>query len=126
MTPLQEQFEILKAEFLQANLRLLPSGAALIVIPDFPLPPGWSDETTTVRFLAPVGYPFAKPDCFWTDSHIRVVNQTQLPQNTGNNPIPEVGETNLWFSWHVAQWNPNRDNLSTYIRVIQARFKDPR
>lgn len=123
MTPLQEQFEVLKAEFPQAILQELPSGTALIIVDNFPLPNGWSHTTTTVRFLAPVGYPFAKPDCFWSDNHIRLGNQAP-PQNTGSNAIPEVEGNFLWFSWHVGQWNPNRDNLSTYMKIIGARFKE--
>jgi hypothetical protein len=125
MTPLQMQFEILKSEFPNANLQMLPSGAALIAIPDCRLPSGWSKEKTTIKFLAPVGYPFAKPDCFWIDEQVRLQNGT-MPQSSGFNPIPEVDGNHLWFSWHVGPWNPNRDNLSTFIRVIEARLMDPR
>jgi len=125
MTPLQIQFEILKGEFSKADLQMLPSGAALITIPDFQLPKGWSQGNTTVKFLAPVGYPFAKPDCFWIDEQVRLQNQA-MPQSARFEPIPEVNGNHLWFSWHVGPWNPNRDNLSTYIRVIENRLKDPR
>jgi E2/UBC family protein E len=125
VTPLQEQFEILKSEYPEASIQQLPSGAALIVIPSFSLPKGWSQDKTTIKFIAPVGYPFAKPDCFWVDQNVRLQNQT-MPQSSGLNAIPEVGGNHLWFSWHVGQWNPNRDNLSTYVRVIEERLKDPR
>jgi len=126
MAVLQEQFEILKGEFPQAELTPLPSGAALITIPSFPLPPGWSKSTITLKFLAPVGYPFGKPDCFWTDHDLRVQSTNAPPQNTGSNAIPEVPGSHLWFSWHVGPWNANKDNLSTYVHVIEARFKEPR
>jgi Prokaryotic E2 family E len=125
VTPLQEQFELLKSEYPEASLQQLPSGAALIIIPSVPLPKGWSLDKTTIKFLAPVGYPFARPDCFWAEQHLRLQNQS-MPQNTGFNPIPEVGGNNLWFSWHLGQWNPNRDNLSTYVRAIEARLKELR
>lgn len=125
MTPLQEQFEILKSEFPQATLQPLPSGAALVTLPEFPLLSGWSQTRTTIKFLAPVGYPFAKPDCFWADKDLRPQTQA-MPQNAGFNPIPEVPGEHLWFSWHVGQWNPNRDNLSTFVHVIEARLKEAR
>jgi hypothetical protein len=123
MTPLQQHFEVLRAEYPTAILAPLSSGAALISIPDFPLPPGWSRPTTTVRFLAPVGYPLAKPDCFWCESELRL-QSGGMPQFTNQTPIPEAdGSPQLWFSWHVNQWNPSRDGLLTYLRVIERRLR---
>jgi len=122
VTPLQEQYEILKTDYPEAVIQVLPSGAALIFIPKLPLPAGWSKPITEIRFVAPVGYPFAKPDCFWTDADLRLQGGG-IPQNVGNNAIPEVSGSYLWFSWHVAQWNPNKDNLTTYMRVIENRLK---
>jgi hypothetical protein len=123
MTPLQQQFEALRAEYASATLEPLSSGAALVSIPDFPLPSGWSAALTTVRFLAPVGYPLAKPDCFWASPELRLQNGG-MPQSTNQTPIPETnGAAQLWFSWHVNQWNPNRDGLVTYVRVIEQRLR---
>ena len=126
MSLLEEQFELLKREFPDATLQPLPSGAALIAIPNYRLlASGWSRETTTVKLLAPVGFPFAKPDCFWINQEVRLKNGT-MPQSSNITPIPETNEPHLWFSWHVGQWNPNRDNLLTYVRVIDKRLRDPR
>ena len=123
MTPLQEQFDLLQSEFPTATLEHLPSGAAMVAIPHFALPHGWSHQTTTVRFLAPVGYPLAQPDCFWTCPELRL-QSGGVPQATSPKPVPEVnGAPLLWFSWHTGKWNPNRDNLLTYARVIEMRFK---
>lgn len=99
-----------------------PSGASVIAIPEFPLPQGWSKERTTVLFVAPVGYPLAQPDCFWADEDLRL-SSGAVPQNSGTNPIPERGGSNLWFSWHLSGWSPNQSNLLTYINSIKARFK---
>ena len=125
MTLLEEQFEILKREFPEATLQLLPSGAALIAIPNYRLTSEWSPEITTIKFLAPVGFPFAKPDCFWINKEVHLTNGKR-PQNTNITPIPEINEPHLWFSWHVGQWNPNKDNLLTYVRVIENRLRDAR
>ena|SRR5437762_313248 len=123
MTPLQQQFEALRAEFPAAIMEPLPSGAALISIPDFPLPPGWSQPRTTVRFLAPVGYPMAKPDSFWASPELRLQNGA-MPQATNQSAIPEAnGSPQLMYSWHLGQWNPNRDGLLTYLRVIEQRLR---
>ena len=125
MTPVEEQFEILRSYETGATLQKLPDGSHLITVGGVKLPSGWSKSTAEVRFLAPVGFPFAKPDCFWADSDLRLANGNP-PQNTGGNPIPHVASSHLWFSWHVAPWNPNCDNLLTYWYVIKRRLADPR
>jgi len=125
LTPLQQQFAILNGAFPEARLRELPSGAAIIEIPNYQLPAGWSQSIITLRFLAPVGYPFGKPDCFWADPGLRLAGGG-MPNASGMQAIPETPEQLLWFSWHVTQWNPNRDSLMTYERVIRDRFRVPR
>jgi len=125
MTPVEEQFEILRSYENGAVIQKLPDGSHLIIIPGVKLPSGWSKSVADVKFLAPVGYPFSKPDCFWADPDLRLANGNP-PMNTGSNPIPHVGSPNLWFSWHAARWNPNVDNLLTYWYVIKRRLSDPR
>jgi hypothetical protein len=125
MTPLEQQFEALKVEYLSATMDPLPSGAALISIPDFPLPAGWSQPKTTVRFVAPVGYPLAKPDSFWGSPELRLQNGA-MPRATNQSAIPELaGPPHVMFSWHLGKWNPNRDGLLTYLRVIEQRLREP-
>jgi hypothetical protein len=126
MTLLTEQIDTLRAIYPDVRTQPLTSGATLIEIPNFRLPSGWRPETTTIRFLAPAGYPHARPDCFWTDSDVGLITGSP-PQASGNNPIPEANNiASVWFSWHVAQWNPNQDSLVTYVRVIEARFNNPK
>lgn len=105
----------------------LASGAVLITVPNFEIPGGWTKPEVLLRFLVPTGYPFSKPDCFWVDPDLRLQTTGQMPQNTNHSPIPENGpEALLWFSWHTATWNPNRDSLVTYVNVIRNRFMDLR
>lgn len=125
MTPIEEQFEILRISEAGADRQKLPDGSHLIIVPSVALPNGWSKPAVDVRFLAPVGYPFGKPDCFWTDGDLRLASGNP-PMNTGNTPIPHVGGGFLWFSWHVASWDSNVDSLLTYFFVIKRRLCDPR
>lgn len=123
------QFEALKRRYPGAELRELPSGAALVTLPDFAIPAGWSATSTSVRFLVPVGYPGPAPDCFWASPNLRLANQ-QMPHASQVHPqVPETTEPGLWFSWHVtgpqANWNPNRDTLETYVAIIAERFRRP-
>jgi hypothetical protein len=121
------QFEVLKRRYADAALVDLPSGAGLLTIPEFKLPLGWSAHATSVRFIVPVGYPGPYPDCFWATSGLRLANGQSPHASQENNPIPETVQQGLWFSWHLvdaqANWNPNRDDLSTYVGVIAERFR---
>jgi hypothetical protein len=117
------QLTDIRARFPEATVCQLPSGAALVTVPDFEIAPGWSARRTTVRFLAPVGYPYAAPDCFWADAELRLANGT-MPQNSAINPIPETSLQGLWFSWHLQKpWNPNVDCFLTWLATIDARFR---
>ena len=125
MTPFEEQFEVLRSSEPNVSYQKFPDGSYLVVVSGVSLPDGWSKKMTDVKFLVPVGYPFAKLDCFWTDSDLRLSNGNP-PMNTGSNPIPHLGTPHLWFSWHVGTWNPNVDNLLTYLHVIERRLYNPR
>lgn len=105
-----------------AGAEKLPSGAWLITIPGFRIGPGWNQNQTTVRFLAPVGYPYAKPDCFWVDQALRL-GSGGMPQSSNISAIPETGITGVWFSWHVQTWNPNTDSLLNWVAVISDRLR---
>ena len=126
MTLLEEQIEVLRSQYPDVAVRSLPSGAALVLLPNVLLPEGWSKNSTAIRFLVPVGYPHAKPDCFWADADLRLASG-DTPANTGGTAIPEINEAgHLWFSWHTARWNPNRDSLLTYVNVVKNRLRDTR
>jgi len=126
MNILERQLEELRQVYSGgAEPRTLPSGAVLIELKSVALPPGWNRASTSVRFVVPVGYPFAAPDCFWADNDLRLASGTQ-PQATNFQPIPEANLPGLWFSWHVQGWNPNRSNLVTYAKVIEQRLKEIR
>jgi hypothetical protein len=102
-----------------------PNGTWLIQLCDFVLPSGWKPQRTNVYFLVPAGYPVAQPDTFWTDVGLSPPSGGP-PANTGTNQQPGVPPNLLWFSWHPAAWNPNRDNLVNYVAFIRRRFEDKR
>lgn len=99
----------------------LPDGTALVYLPDVVLPTGWNRERTQVWFLVPVGYPAARPDCFFADPELRLMHGG-LPQNTGLQGLPGTGVPHLWFSWHLQAWDPARDTLLTFARVALDRL----
>ena len=124
MTPFDQHLEDLQKLCPGTTATGLPSGARLITIPNYDLPAGWNRSRVTILFVAPPAYPAAQPDCFWVEPvGMRLTNGT-TPQGTNDsNPIPEVGSRGTWFSWHLQHWNPNRDSLLSYFKVIEQRFK---
>ena len=84
---------------------------------------GWSKPLSQIRFVLPVPYPAAQPDCFFADSDLRLANGA-MPVNTGMQPLNGVAL--VWFSWHLTAWSPQQDNLLTYIRFIESRLRDAR
>lgn len=124
MTLADAHIALLAARHPSTESRVLPSGARLVTMSNLILPAGWSKTSTNVLFLVPQPYPYAAPDCFWTDAELRLANGC-LPQNVLlGNPIPEVGGLHLWFSWHLTgSWNPSRDTLVTWYNAIVDRFR---
>ena len=123
MDALEQQFADLQLRYPNATLERRPDGTAVIKLPEFSLPGGWSKPTATVAFVAPAGYPYAKPDCFWADVDLRL-SSGGVPANSGTNNV--LAEPMLWFSFHTSAWNPNKDSLMTYVNVIKARLNDLR
>jgi hypothetical protein len=120
-----DQFEQLTLSCPGATWKQVGDGSLVITIPDVELPDGWNAKKTTVRFVAPVGYPVSRPDCFWADPTLRLTSGA-VPANTGQNPLPDGPSSQLWFSWHVQRWSPNHDTLLTYFRAIKNRFREAR
>ena len=94
-------------------------GTHIVSVP-LPLAAGWNARVTLVRFLVPVPFPAAQLDCFYADPGLRLASGG-MPTNSGFQPL--AGEQLLWFSWHLASWNPARDCLLGYIRFIAERLR---
>lgn len=97
----------------------LPDGTHVVEVP-LQLPAGWNRSHVTARFVVPIAYPAAQLDCFYVDADLRLANGC-MPTNSGMQPIN--GANLLWFSWHLAQWDPSRDSLLSFIRFINERFR---
>lgn len=120
----QQLEELLKKEILFETIGDT-AGEFVLKFPNLKLPAGWNKEETAVHMVVPAGYPFASPDCFWADPGLTLANGIP-PQASGQQPLPQTGEMTTWFSWHVQGWNPNRDNLMSFYRLIERRLHDVR
>lgn len=125
MKSLEDQFVEVQRAYPDAGMTSAPDGAYLISIPAMALPAGWSKSATGMCFVVPTGYPYAAPDCFWTDGDLKLASG-QPPQNAqiGNVNPAQPDATLLWFSWHLnaGLWKPSVSTLMTFIKVIKNRF----
>lgn len=127
MTIIEQQLLDLRVEFPDARATKVASGGHLIELPGYKLGDGWNAKAISIIFLAPPGYPAAQPDCFWIEPGGFRLASGAVPQNSSDgNPIPGVGPRGTWFSWHLQQWNPNRDSLMTYVNAIERRLHPAR
>ncbi len=110
---------------LQSDLQRLATGGHLVTVKKVPIRDGWNQPEVDVLFVAPPGYPAARPDCFWTLPALRLRNGG-LPQNANEGtPIPgdpTPGRRMTWFSWHLQAWDPNCDKLATFYSAILKRL----
>lgn len=123
----QQQYEVLAQTEPGSELRELPGGGALVGVPNVAVePPGrWNKSRVKVWFAAPLGYPQARPDCFWAEGGLRL-SGGGLPSNSRLQGVPGLEGQWLWFSWHVSSWNPQSDDLRTYVHVIRRRLREAR
>jgi hypothetical protein len=110
---------------LEAQMQPIGNGSFLITVNDVPLRGGWSESKANIHFIAPTGYPSARPDCFWVSPRLKLQNGA-IPQSVNDgNPIPGdpiPGRATTWFSWHLQVWNPNTDRLVHYYQSILHRL----
>jgi hypothetical protein len=129
---IEDGIERLRTEWPQSHHERNEHGYHLIVVPGVALPKGWDKTTCTVLFLAPPGYPAARPDHFFTDVEVRLADKS-WPHwtNMGNGALlgrlgwPQWKDCQ-WWSWHLQMWSPNHGSLFTYMKVIQQRLSPAR
>ncbi|MER8916334.1 hypothetical protein NKI32_21175 [Mesorhizobium sp. M0761] len=121
MSILARHFEDFNKRYPYATLEEQAGGTAVVSLPAVRLPPGWNKAAVDVKFVVPGGYPQAAPDCFWTEPALALAHGG-APQNTGQQATPGIPSEWLWFSWHPSTWQPNSDNLHTYLNVIRRRL----
>ncbi len=57
-----------------------------------PLPAGWNRTETTVQFVLPPAFPSAQPDCFYTDTDLRLASGSQLGNSRRIAQLTEVAQ----------------------------------
>ena len=141
MNAIHEGVELLRQRWPQTHAVPSESGYTLITVPTVELR-GYDKNICTVLFVAPPGFPAAVPNGFFTDICIRLPNGVWPHMTRCFNPTVEGGGLSgsafdyerIWpqwrqvmrWWWRLQAWNPNRDDLVTYMNVIRQRLHPAR
>src|SRR6266511_380163 len=116
MAIIEDQFGKLKIAFTEAKIQPKLDCSAIIRLPVIALPSGWNLAATDVVFVAPVGYPVAKPDTFSADERLRLAGGG-MPLNTSLNANYGGPHQILLFTFHP--------NVCTLLPYTTLRSKVP-
>jgi hypothetical protein len=99
-----------------------------VLIPDFPLPEGWSRKEIKLLFLIPSSYPHAAPDNFYVETGLRV-NNGSMPSNYSEGTGVPIGGAWGCFSWHPEHWQASSkiqegDNLLSFMKAVNIRLRE--
>jgi hypothetical protein len=146
MDSFESQLARLRSRYPGASATAIKHGH-LIVIPQMPTIGNWSTRAIEVRFVA---LPYSGwPTNFWAypDIHVAgsgwphhsfggigkwwVPDETDEPFPNGetgrSSPMPGCpGFHGRWFQLRPQSWNPNRDSLFTFAKMIEMRLQDDR
>jgi len=126
MDRLQAEIEMLRSE--HPNLQC-GADVEWVLIPDFPIPPGWNRERTRLLLFIPSGYPEIPPDNFYVETGLRTASG-EMP-HAYQDSVSQIGENWGQFSWHVdvESWRPAPDpeaghNLRTFVGMVRKRLSE--
>jgi hypothetical protein len=119
----ERQFADVRKRHKLARIVTGVDGQTVVRIPAVKLSPGWNQEFADITFIVPIGYPHVAPDCFYTESVLRLASG----QEPANSNVQAVFDGQYrWFSWHVKSWSPKTDTLDAYARFCERRLRDVR
>lgn len=96
-----------------------------LVFKEYPIPASiWGRTTGDLLIVAQGVYPNAKLDMFWVYPKL-LLPDGRLPEG-GNSDESYLGRVWQRFSWHPSAWNPARDNLITYLELVNHRLHQRR
>ena len=89
---------------------------------EYPLPAGYTPQSTRLLVKLPPAFPDAQPDMFWVSPSLRT-SAGALPAGASDEQVLNT----IWqrFSWHLKEgaWQPGVSTLRDFMRCIRARFE---
>ena len=117
---LQEHIKILEREGHKIEIHV--DSEIHIVFKDYKIPAQiWDQNKTDLLVITHPTYPNAKMDMFWVHPPISLKSDKTV--QAADTTEDKLGINWLRFSWHVQSWNPGKDNLITYLDVVNDRLR---
>lgn len=88
-----------------------------IIIQDYAFPEAYHPRQASLLIIIPAGYPNAKPDMFWTNPDIRMINGSWPKSSEVHQDFQGMN----WQRWsrHLNNWRSGVDNLKTYMASVR-------
>jgi hypothetical protein len=112
--------EWIRRDFGSVETRLQPDGSLHVLVGPFLLPSGWSPASGRILVAVPPGYPSQRPSGFFSEPGILAGGGQ--PRGSGANQV--AGETWTFFCWNPANWDPAKDTLWKYVKLMAERFEE--
>ncbi len=100
-----------------------PGGSVGLIIPDLPIPPGFTSTTARILVRIPALYPTEKLDLFWLTPALARSNGAGLP-NVMASGVVMANEQWTQISWHDnSPHDPSRISVLGFVRGIVQWFE---
>jgi hypothetical protein len=116
---IREAAEVLRADGHVVDLHE-EQGMGLVLIREYPVPPGWSKSVITLLIKLPPSFPAGNPDMFWTDEDLTLPGGG-IPRN-GDQIEIILGRRWRRFSWHPGSWTDGADDIRTFLQFVARRL----
>lgn len=99
------------------------AGMICVVLPSWPLPPGYNQEIADLLVRLQAGYPDVPPDMWWFDPPVRLANGGTIPATD----VTEQYFGRSWQRWsrHLqpGQWKSGIDGLESFLALIRRELE---
>lgn len=118
----EREIKAIKEKYPGATAVDEPDSSVGLIIPGFPIPPGFSSVTARIAVRIPALYPAEKLDLFWLDPSIGRKDGGSLPNVMSQN-VRLAGEQWTQISWHDnSPHDPERISVLGFVRGVAQWF----
>jgi hypothetical protein len=118
---LASEVEKLSAEFGRCDVRPQPDESVVLVLGPVSLDSGWGRGESRIFLVVPPGYPEQRPQGFFADGGLTLANGAPA-QCSGQTNV--AGEAVTSFCWNPQLWDPAKDDLWKYAKLMAERFDE--
>jgi hypothetical protein len=118
---LEPEVAKIRAEFGACDVRPQPDGSVVLAIGPVALDSGWSRAESRILLVVPPGYPEQRPQGFFADGGLTLAGGAHAKCS---GQIIVAGEAVTTFCWNPQLWDPSKDDLWKYAKLMAERFDE--